>query len=61
MAALFPQDCEENLGAANVPLSAEDLRKINDAASHIEPEGERYAPAAMAMVGRDAPKRSEAP
>jgi aryl-alcohol dehydrogenase-like predicted oxidoreductase len=33
---------EENLGAASVELSAEDLRSIDDAASKIEVEGARY-------------------
>ena len=51
---------EENLGAASVRLSAEDLGKINEATSDIEPEGARYTPAAMAMVGRDAPERNGA-
>jgi aryl-alcohol dehydrogenase-like predicted oxidoreductase len=46
---------EENIGAANVDLTQEDLRKINEAASHIEAEGERYAPQQLAMVGREAP------
>jgi aryl-alcohol dehydrogenase-like predicted oxidoreductase len=52
---------EENIGAVDVALSADDLRKINVAASDIEVEGERYAPAAMAMAGRDAPERTESP
>lgn len=33
---------EENLGAAGVELSAEDLRSIDDAASKIQVEGARY-------------------
>jgi aryl-alcohol dehydrogenase-like predicted oxidoreductase len=33
---------EENLGAADVELSAEDLRSIDDAASKIQVEGARY-------------------
>jgi aryl-alcohol dehydrogenase-like predicted oxidoreductase len=49
---------EENIGAVDVSLTADDLRKINEAASNIEVEGERYAPAALAMVGRDAPART---
>jgi aryl-alcohol dehydrogenase-like predicted oxidoreductase len=48
---------EENLGAATVELTPDDLREIDDAASHIEARGERYAPAAMAMAGREAPER----
>jgi aryl-alcohol dehydrogenase-like predicted oxidoreductase len=46
---------EENIGAASVELTADDLREVDEAASHIQPEGERYAPAQLAMVGRDAP------
>ena len=33
---------EENLGAANVELSFEDLRAIDSAASQIKVEGARY-------------------
>jgi aryl-alcohol dehydrogenase-like predicted oxidoreductase len=51
---------EENIGAADVDLTAHDLRQIDEAASRIRPEGERYAPAQMAMVGRDAPEKQEA-
>ena len=46
---------EENLGAASVELSEADLREIAEAASLIRPEGERYAPQHLAMVGREAP------
>jgi aryl-alcohol dehydrogenase-like predicted oxidoreductase len=46
---------EENIGAASVDLSETDLGQIGQAAAEIEPEGDRYAPAQMAMVGRDAP------
>jgi aryl-alcohol dehydrogenase-like predicted oxidoreductase len=45
----------ENIGAADVALSAAELRTIEDAAAQIAIEGDRYAPAQMAMVGRDAP------
>jgi aryl-alcohol dehydrogenase-like predicted oxidoreductase len=51
---------EENIGAAGVQLTERDLGEINEAASHIEPEGERYAPAQQAMVGREAPAKIEA-
>jgi aryl-alcohol dehydrogenase-like predicted oxidoreductase len=51
---------EENIGAAKVELTEGDLREINDAASHIQAEGERYAPAQLAMVGREAPVKEEA-
>jgi aryl-alcohol dehydrogenase-like predicted oxidoreductase len=46
---------EENIAAAAVVLTQAELRKIEDAASQIAIEGERYAPAQMAMVGREAP------
>jgi aryl-alcohol dehydrogenase-like predicted oxidoreductase len=46
---------EENIGAAEIELSRPDLRAIAEAASQIQPEGERYAPQHMAMVGREAP------
>ncbi|MBV6424842.1 MAG: Aldo-keto reductase IolS [Steroidobacteraceae bacterium] len=48
---------EENLGAANIALSAADLRDIEKAGAQIHIEGERYAPPQMAMVGREAPPR----
>jgi len=51
---------EENIGAASLQLTANDLREIDEAASRIEPEGERYAPAQMAMVGREAPEKADA-
>ena len=47
---------EENLGAATVELSEADLHEIRQAAQHITVEGERYTPANMAMVGREAPQ-----
>lgn len=46
---------EENLGAADVVLTEADLAEINSAAAGIQAEGDRYAPAQMAMVGREAP------
>jgi len=33
---------EENIGAASVELTADDLREIDDAASQIEVQGARY-------------------
>jgi aryl-alcohol dehydrogenase-like predicted oxidoreductase len=51
---------EENIGAADVDLSPDDLRQIEEGASRIQAEGERYAPAQMAMVGREAPEKQEA-
>ncbi|WP_342250178.1 aldo/keto reductase [Sphingomonas sp. OTU376] len=50
---------EENIAAAEVVLGDDELRDINEAASRIEPAGERYAPAQMAMAGREAPARQE--
>lgn len=51
---------EENIGAAMVELTKDDLREINEGASSIQAEGERYAPAQMAMVGREAPEKAPA-
>lgn len=51
---------EENIGAAMVELTESDLQKIDDAASHIRAEGDRYAPAQLAMVGCEAPERAHA-
>jgi len=46
---------EENIGSADIELSDADLGRITEAASDIQAEGDRYAPAQMAMVGREAP------
>ena len=43
---------EENLGAANIQLTAEDLGEIDRAASQIEVHGARYPEALLKMVGR---------
>ena len=43
---------EENLGAAAVELSAEDLKEIEGAFSGIEVQGARYPEALQKMVGR---------
>ena len=51
---------EENIGAAAVELTEADLREIDQGASQIQPEGDRYAPALMAMFGREAPVKEEA-
>ena len=51
---------EENIGAAAIELTDADLREIDEGASPIQPEGDRYAPAQMAMVGREAPVKEEA-
>jgi aryl-alcohol dehydrogenase-like predicted oxidoreductase len=51
---------DENIGAAHVTLTPDDLGKIDSVASLIQPAGERFAPAQLAMVGREAPERTEA-
>jgi len=43
---------EENLGAANVELSPEDLRELKAAAAKIAVQGARYPEAMLKMVGR---------
>ena len=43
---------EENLGAASVELTPEDLRQIGDALSQIQVQGDRYPPHLQARVGR---------
>jgi aryl-alcohol dehydrogenase-like predicted oxidoreductase len=43
---------EENLGAARIPLSADDLREIDRAASQIEVHGARYPEHLQKLVGR---------
>ncbi len=43
---------EENLGAANVQLTADDLRDIESAASKIKVEGARYPEALEQLTGR---------
>jgi aryl-alcohol dehydrogenase-like predicted oxidoreductase len=43
---------EENLGAARVQLSADDLREIDRAASQIEVHGARYPEHLQKLVGR---------
>jgi aryl-alcohol dehydrogenase-like predicted oxidoreductase len=43
---------EENLGAAEVELTADDLREIDDAASHIEVQGARYPDFMKRLIGR---------
>jgi aryl-alcohol dehydrogenase-like predicted oxidoreductase len=43
---------EENIGAARVELTPEDLREIEDAAAKIPIQGARYTEAAEAMTGR---------
>jgi aryl-alcohol dehydrogenase-like predicted oxidoreductase len=43
---------EENLGAANLVLTPQDLRDIEAAASVIAVQGDRYPPHLQALVGR---------
>jgi aryl-alcohol dehydrogenase-like predicted oxidoreductase len=43
---------EENLGATQIQLTADDLRDIDRAASHIEVHGARYPEHLQMMVGR---------
>ncbi len=42
----------ENLGAADVELTAEDLREIDDAAAGIEVQGARYPDFMQRLIGR---------
>jgi aryl-alcohol dehydrogenase-like predicted oxidoreductase len=46
------QRLEENLGAAEIELTADDLREIDDTAAKIRIEGNRYPPELEATVGR---------
>ena len=43
---------EENLGALRIPLTADDLREIDQAASAIEVQGARYPDHLLKLVGR---------
>jgi len=43
---------EENLGAANVHLTPDDLRQLDEATSEIELHGARYPEAAQRMINR---------
>jgi aryl-alcohol dehydrogenase-like predicted oxidoreductase len=43
---------EENLGAMNVELTAEDVRQLNDASASINLQGERYPENLLKLVGR---------
>ena len=42
----------ENIGALDVNLTADDLKKIDEAASKIHLQGERYQPANMKLIDR---------
>lgn len=50
---------EENIGAAKIELTKDDLKQIDRATSDIQIAGDRYAPAQMEMVGREAPAKEE--
>ena len=43
---------EENLGAANIKLTTDDLRQLDEATKKIEVHGERYPEHMQKMVGR---------
>jgi aryl-alcohol dehydrogenase-like predicted oxidoreductase len=43
---------DENLGALNVKLTAEDLNAIESASSHFKPQGARYSEFHQKLVGR---------
>ena len=43
---------EENLGAASVPMTADDLREIDSASSKIKVEGARYPERLEQLTGR---------
>ncbi|HLO60183.1 MAG TPA: aldo/keto reductase [Bacteroidales bacterium] len=43
---------EENLGAASVEFSSEDLREIETAASKIRPAGDRYSAGSAKLINR---------
>ena len=43
---------EENIGAADIDLTPDDLREINESASQIDVEGARYPEELEAMTGR---------
>lgn len=51
---------EENIAATDIELSNAELSEINEGAAELKAEGDRYAPAQMAMVGREAPEKAEA-
>jgi aryl-alcohol dehydrogenase-like predicted oxidoreductase len=43
---------EENLGAANVELSADQVQSLADASSEVKLQGDRYSPFHLQLVGR---------
>ena len=47
-----PERLRENLGAAEIVLSDDDLHDIGEALAHVQVQGERYPPTHAARVGR---------
>ena len=43
---------DENLGAAKVKLTPDDMRAIEEAASNVKPQGARYSEQHQKLVGR---------
>jgi aryl-alcohol dehydrogenase-like predicted oxidoreductase len=43
---------EENLGAADLTLTPDDIAELDDASAHIQVQGERYPAAMQAMIDR---------
>jgi len=43
---------EENLGAVDVELTADDFRQIENLTSHVEVKGARYSEGAQKLVNR---------
>ena len=48
---------EENIGAGDIQLTADDLREIDRAASQIEVHGARYPEHLQKMGGRETPSQ----
>ncbi|WP_395847146.1 aldo/keto reductase [Cystobacter fuscus] len=42
----------ENAGAADIVLTASDLRELEDGASRIKPSGDRYPPQQQRLIDR---------
>jgi aryl-alcohol dehydrogenase-like predicted oxidoreductase len=47
-----PHRLKENVEAAAIELTADDLRRIEDALASVEVQGDRYPPHLAATVGR---------
>ena len=43
---------KENIGAADIELTRDDLRQIEEALAHIKVQGDRYPPHLAARAGR---------